>query len=110
MSALPEPAASPLIQLSTAPNTVTVLMWLPATRTLTASVMRVRPSRGLPRMLMSASVRFDDLAVEGAVTADAGTLGLDLAGVQLCLSSPANLRCACEWLDMHGVYVRAAKR
>lgn len=108
MSALPEPAASPLIQLSTAPNTVTVLMWLPATRTLRAALMRVRPSRNLPRMLMSATVRFQDL--EDAVTADAGTLGLNLAGVQLCLSSPANLRCACEWLDMHGVYVRAAKR
>lgn len=106
MSALPAPAAPNLIELPTAPNTVTVLMWLPAARTLSIAVMRVRATRGLPRTLMSATVRADDLA-HGA-EADAHTLSLGLPGVTLGLTTPHNLRGACEWLDRHGVCVRAA--
>lgn len=98
------PSAPKLAELPVAPNTVLVLMWLPASRVMTVTVMRVRAVRALPRTLLSATVDFEDLA--GGVVVDSGTLSLQLAGMQLGLTTHANLRVACEWLDMHGVAVR----
>ncbi len=107
MSAQLEREPPQLLQLDTGSGTVTVLMWLNASRVVTAAILRIGEARPVPRTLLSTAVPIKEL--EAGVEVSPDTLGLQLPGVSLGLATPANLAYAREWFQLHGVDVRRAR-